>query len=302
MPQLLSIVAALLLVAALFPQLAQAAPHEAAPQGAGPHEAGPQEQRPLPAAVGERGVFATLCRFSHEAPDDPIVFPGQPGRSHLHTFFGNATTNATSTYESLRAGRTTCRTEEDGSGYWVPALFRDGVEVKPVAMKVYYRTGRHAPESVQPFPAGFRVVAGSAAATAPQGLSTTFWHCRGLNGLEDGAVGRPSETPQACPDGSTLSLHVRFPECWDGASVDSPDHRSHVAYGMGGTCPASHPVVLPSLTLISHYPINGDPGTITLASGSQYSGHADFFNAWDQEFLARSVRECLNAQQRCGVR
>ena len=27
-----------------------------------------------------------------------------------------------------------------------------------------------------------------------------------------------------------LSFHVRFPSCWDGVNVDSPDHKSHVRY------------------------------------------------------------------------
>jgi hypothetical protein len=84
--------------------------------------------------------------------------------------------------------------------------------------------------------------------------------------------------------------------------VDSPDHKAHMAYGQLGTCPADHPTVVPSLSLIVHYPITGDPGSITLASGGAYSAHADFFNAWDQTFLARSVSECLNAQVQCGVR
>ena len=35
-------------------------------------------------------------------------------------------------------------------------------------------------------PPGFRVVAGNAAATSAQGVRTTFWHCRGLLGREDG--------------------------------------------------------------------------------------------------------------------
>jgi hypothetical protein len=70
-----------------------------------------------------RGFFATVCDYSHEAADDPIVKPNQPGTSHLHEFFGNVTTAAASTYDSLRAGGTTCRASQDGSGYWVPALY-----------------------------------------------------------------------------------------------------------------------------------------------------------------------------------
>jgi hypothetical protein len=51
--------------------------------------------------------IAPVCRFSHQDADDPTVFPGQAGKSHLHTFFGNTTTGAASTYESLRAAATT---------------------------------------------------------------------------------------------------------------------------------------------------------------------------------------------------
>lgn len=258
--------------------------------------------RPTQPAIGERGVFATLCRYSHQASDDPIIFPNQAGKSHLHTFFGSTTTSAASTYESLRAGGTTCRTAGDSSGYWTPALFQNGAEVRPLSMKVYYRTGRHEPSAVQAFPPAFRVIAGDQTAATSQGVRTTFWHCRGLQGPEAGPDFAPSQTPLACPADAPLTLHVRFPECWDGVSVDSPDHKSHMAYGQMGACPASHPTVLPSLTLIVHYPITGDPGKITLASGSQYSAHADFFNAWDQAVLARSVSECLNASIQCGVR
>jgi hypothetical protein len=41
--------------------------------------------------------------------------------------------------------------------------------------------------------------------------------------------------------------------CWDGKNVDTPDHKSHVAYPSSGSfestgpCPASHPVRLPQL-------------------------------------------------------
>src|SRR6478672_8629705 len=105
-----------LVATGVWPSLALAAPT--------PPPAAPDGMQP---PGRDRGVFATLCRFSHEAPDDPIVFPGQAGRSHVHTFFGNATTDAASTYDSLRAGATTCRTEQDASSYWVPALYRNGV-------------------------------------------------------------------------------------------------------------------------------------------------------------------------------
>ena len=72
-----------------------------------------------------RGVnFVENCRFSHQAPDDPIVFPGKPGASHQHTFVGSRTTNAFSTFGSLRSGRTTCARPDDTAAYWVPALYQ----------------------------------------------------------------------------------------------------------------------------------------------------------------------------------
>ena len=71
----------------------------------GPAAAAPAAPGASPeGARAERGVFATMCRFSHEAADDPIVFPGQAGKSHLHTFFGNRTTSAVVDVREL-AGR-----------------------------------------------------------------------------------------------------------------------------------------------------------------------------------------------------
>jgi hypothetical protein len=37
--------------------------------------------------------FFSNCYLSDIASDDPIVYPGQPGVSHSHTFFGSRSTN-----------------------------------------------------------------------------------------------------------------------------------------------------------------------------------------------------------------
>jgi hypothetical protein len=276
---------ALLLALSLHPTLATASPL-----------AGRDKEGQETAQLEERGVFVERCRFSHEAPDDPIVAPGLPGASHMHTFFGNTTTNADSTLESLRAAGTTCITAGDTSGYWVPTLTQNGVAVKPRSITVYYRMGPNRDEAtIQAFPPGFRVVAGDAKASAPQvaGLQQpiSWWSCRGEM--------ERSLTPLACEPGQMLNLHVRFPQCWDGVNLDSADHRSHMAYLSRGACPESHPIRVPALTAISHYAASGDPSTIALSSGGIYSGHADFFNAWDQSVLESKVAECLNAQVRC---
>lgn len=238
--------------------------------------------------------FVEACRFSHRAADDPILHPGMPGMSHTHDFFANTTTNAASSLDSLRAGGTTCLDPADTAGYWVPTLTRNGTAVTPLRVTVYYRLARGTePASVQPFPAGLRVIAGDASAQAPTSLRVARWTCR----EEDGSA---SPTPPSCGPDSNLRLSVTFPNCWDGVNLDSADHKSHLAYSRPNPCPASHPVAVPALTVNVLYPINGDPGEISLASGSVYSGHADFFNAWDQSALAAKVARCLNAGIVCG--
>jgi hypothetical protein len=41
------------------------------------------------------------------------------------------------------------------------------------------------------------------------------------------------------------------------------------------------------------YPLVSGKG-VTLASGSRFSAHADFFNAWDERALVRLVDDCFH--------
>jgi len=137
------------------------------------------EKRIVPSTTGTtaagpgqlRGVnFVSGCRFSHRNTDDPIVYPGQPGRSHDHTFIGNDTTNAFSTLASLQGRSSSCRRAGDTAAYWVPTLISaSGQMVLPRAATVYYR--RHTLAPVQAFPPGFRVVAGNSKATGPSDVT-----------------------------------------------------------------------------------------------------------------------------------
>jgi len=232
------------------------------------------------------GIFLSLCRPSHVATDDPIVHPGEPGASHQHEFFGNTTTNADSTYASLRAGSTTCRIAADTAAYWVPTLYDDKQRVAPLRINAYYLRGGGRGRVVA-FPAGLKVIAGDSSATAPQSKAVTGWKCAGI---------RPqalSTAPIACPSTSHAVLIIRFPECWNGKDLDSADHQSHMAYRVRGACPTGYPVRLPRLSLNVHYRLSSTTG-LTLASGSIYSSHADFFNAWNQAVLTRLVRTNLN--------
>jgi hypothetical protein len=237
--------------------------------------------------------FIESCRFSHRAPDDPIVFPSKPGASHEHTFVGNSTTNAFSTYSSLRASGTSCERAADMAAYWVPMLYQGATAVPPQGATIYYRRGTFA--AVKTFPDDLRMIAGDATATSPQSMRVTSWSCGALSGVP------PSSTVPTCPDtrGAFLRLHVRFPSCWDGRRLDSADHKSHMAYATGRGCPSTHPVSVPAIAQIYRYATRGGEG-FSLASGGQFSAHADFVNAWRPRALKLLVDNCLNALVHCG--
>ncbi|HEU5066509.1 MAG TPA: LpqB family beta-propeller domain-containing protein [Gaiellaceae bacterium] len=238
---------------------------------------------PAPPAI----PFRVRCGFSHRNQDDPIVSPGQPGRSHDHTFFGNRSTDAFSTLASLRAGgRTTCNERADRSAYWAPTLYVAGRAVEPLALIATHT--RRTVRPVDPFPAGLKVIAGDANARTAQSSRVTSWSCAVTPAARSSAI--PS-----CPGTRRggLRLHVSFPDCWDGKRLDSADHKSHMAYSSHAACPRSHPVAVPALSLVVHYAASGGRDA-ELASGGQFSGHADFLNAWNQAELASWVKRYLN--------
>jgi hypothetical protein len=235
---------------------------------------------------GRAAYFAIGCGFSHRNQDDAIVFPNQPGRSHDHTYFGNTSTRASSTPASLRGSGTTCRLPEDTAAYWVPTLFSGSEAVRPLGATAYYI--RRTNDAVRAFPAGLKIVAGSAAARSPQSLRVTSWSC-GFRGRE------ASSSIPTCFSNRRggLRLQVNFPNCWDGSRLDGANHQSHMAYSSDGECPESHPVEVPALTIVVSYPVAGGAG-LELASGGQFSGHGDFVNAWDQRTLEALVDRYLN--------
>ena len=222
--------------------------------------------------------FVLECRFSHRNNDDPIVYPGRPGLSHNHTFLGNVATDAATTPFSLLGGKSSCDFDADSSAYWVPTLYLGRRAILPLEVFVYYV--RRTSATVKPFPAGLTMIAGNAMAMRPEALKLAAWSCG------EPGVGPFSATIPACAGNRILQLRITFPNCWDGARLDSSDHKRHMAYSSGGTCPASHPVALPTLVLVLLYPET--PLSAQVASG-RFGLHADFMNGWDQVMLASLV-------------
>lgn len=244
--------------------------------------------------------FQANCSNSRsDLPDDPIVFFGQPGASHSHTFLGNTTTNANTTLASLQAGGTACITPGDKSAYWMPTLYNGSTAVHPVGNQViYYKSGVIDYTSVRPFPAGLRYVVGSPAATLDE-----FKNNPGtVEGWECGGSSFNWDFPATCPAGTQLNVRLQAPSCWDGLHLDTPDHKSHMAYPVLGVCPNDHPVAVPMIEFKMAFPASGDMSQVRLSSGRGYSFHYDFYNAWDAPTLAALVTHCINGGLQCDPR
>jgi Domain of unknown function (DUF1996) len=260
-----------------------------------PAASGQEETSPTEAS------FLVRCEFSHRKPADPIVDFGDKTSFHMHDFFGNTTTNANSTLESLRAAPsptdpgTTCTDHpEDTAAYWIPRVsWTDsrGNTTKLTASqgRFYYRLGAKSPNvDVQPHPAGLKIV-------TVQG-SNVEWRC--FNGTWS------TTPPTQCSNGK-LVVRIFFPDCLaEDANgrplLDSEDHRSHMvdvvrpSDGGKATCPSTHPIPVPRLQTNVEFPIPTTRGKPKLSSGAYSTMHADFFNAWDQARLEHLVDTCLN--------
>ena len=95
---------------------------------------------------GDDGKLRFLCEVSHLSYNDPIVFPGRAGATHLHHFFGNTLTDHNSTYATLRAtGGGSCQGGPlNRTGYWFPAMIKTDTfkVVVPDFIELYYNVSR----------------------------------------------------------------------------------------------------------------------------------------------------------------
>ncbi len=269
--------------------------------GTGAHLVAPGAGPPDPNDI--QGAIVMLCDYSHMNFDDPIVFPGVPDATHLHAFFGNTGTNHASTIDSIRTGgNSTCRGGvANRSSYWAPALIdtRTARPVRPREVVIYYTHGNLPGPEITPHPAGLQILAGDATATGPQ--PHVNWWCRGNNNSYSGYI-----SPN-CRSDEDVKLTVVFPQCWNGRDLWSPD-QSHMAYSTRGAgCPGSHPVAVPQLNLSVIWPLDGEPPTALRLSSDMYSddrpggysGHADWFDGWNEDVKHTFVSECIHREVYC---
>ncbi len=259
---------------------------------------------PLGASAASPGWIVT-CSLSHSNNDDPIVFPGQPGATHLHQFTGAKTTNAFSTPDSLRAGGTNCLIPGDSSAYWIPAMYeggqlRDISHPNNVEALFYYRRKAVASgAAVSTIPDGLKMIVGDAHATDPN----NYWFSSGIIVFSCGVgdLTRLPTPPTNCGTESKITATLIFPNCWNGTTLDSADHISHMSYPVNNRCPASHPVNIPRIEAYFRFDVGAGPiGEISFASGPWWTFHTDFFNGWVPGDLQKLVSRCINANIDCG--
>ena len=241
--------------------------------------------------------WVTVCFVTKRAPDDPIIFPGQPGKSHDHTFSGSLAINANSTADELLRSPTNCTNSGDKSSYWMPTLLVDGKPRLPYQVRAYYRAGTRDTTQLDTIPFGLKMLAGNAMEPSPHRAGIAGFQCR-IEGK--GATVSKQSLPPQCGSTALLEMSVIFPNCWDGKNLDSADHRSHMSYASRYKCDAAHPVQIPQLTLAERFKPGTTNGTITLASmNSPLTLHADFFNAWDPRSLDALMKYCIYAHVFC---
>ena len=278
----------------------------------------------IPAHEDDVGAFRFLCAPSHNAYNDPIVYPGQPGKSHLHTFFGNELADANSTYASLRAtGNSTCNALLNRSAYWVPAMMNgSGKVVMPDYLSVYYkrmpssdpRCKRLATACVA-LPRGLRYIFGYNMfdpASTPTNVAKRWWNCDGPTSTS-GHFATIADALKGCKTGDRLGAVLVAPDCWNGRELDSPDHRRHLAYRVYDEnaqpkCPAGYPYIIPEFQLGAWYTtdttaknwyLSSDrmPGMPPSEPGTTF--HADWFGAWEDSILALWTANCIEKLLSC---
>ncbi len=281
------------------------------------------------------GAWRINCGPGPIRPIDPLVYPGLIGASHLHQFFGNTEVHENSTPAKLRVrGMTTCGSADqpnrpiNRSAYWLPPIIdhKLGKAVSIDWLNLYYKQPNNTNDAVKcagqdgtgtcvNMPRQMRMITGYNIALdtgkPDVGSAISFWVCVNTDGSEWGTRGSMSNAIANCAAAGLKKLHwqVAFQNCWNGTNLDSPDHRSHVAYSDNtGKCPSTHKYHIPQIGLLVYWTINQNAidGHWRMSSDSMNPGvapgdsaHTDYMEAWSPTQLDALWANCINRDLSC---
>lgn len=291
---------------------------------------------PSTAAPDVVGAYRQVCGANVLQWNDPLVYPGQRGKSHLHDFNGHNDVNAYATFGSmLAAGSSECNwgTPTGGasqrSSYWMPAMLYGTDQVLRFDhVTLYYkRRPKSDPLCGDPsevgkigicteIPNGLKMIWGSTmkldAAGVPMsgplnyGAPGTYnkFHCHDsgnkYKNLEDFA-----NSPEALTC-KTLGMTASAPNCWDGKYQWKTD-RTHLSYMVNGKCPITHKYLITGVSVFYVYNIEGlDPKKLGLACDymmpTQKKGtcsHTDAWIIWDARVKRMFHDFCIDGFKSC---
>eukprot|EP00985_Skeletonema_marinoi_P017791 scaffold9851_cov214-Skeletonema_marinoi.AAC.2 len=290
----------------------------------------------LPIFTSAQQNMVKMCLFydrpSGHARSDPIISQ-ECASSHVHTFYGPRSFHPSTSYEDLLSTPGSMNTSpfvENKSLYWHPSIYRvapDGTHsrVDNLEFGPYYRWDRSVSPGVEPFPAGFRMIA----ASNDPGSCGVGVECPSACGVEDDCPNAVSMFTECCNfrnNGESCSswegqlffprqncdfvgIALAMPTCWNGEN-DSPNHKSHMAYttngGVEGNCPSTHPRRLPQVQVFVRIPnYRGVDFNYVLSDGNQIPGvpgawhfHTDFFNGWEEGKFQEIMNNCAPHPER----